>query len=297
MTLDILSFDVYEKYHDTIERYMQLVPCEHEDKVNTATVHIMYAIQDINRQIEKYNSGELDISIYYQMMVKTDFLISFVEALYNVFMPEMKRNAIWAGDHLAIRKFRLYRSLTLAHPLETTRYEDLGFGSDNNKWCEDVHVKGKIESMFYEELKDADFIMEVMEKGESFPTKTPISVKEDIVLVALIALRHLETFTDEISLKAASIVDGLRKIELPINKVMDMTEYINMLLIEVKKRYPYEIEDIAYEDGTTAQFSVLLDASERLKYSFQDMEREKSTCRIKKKYGRLSTTMRKAYRI
>lgn len=275
MSLDTLSFDVYEKYHDTIIRYMQLVPCEYEDKVNTTTVHIMYAIQDINRQIEKYNSGELDISIYYQMMVKTDFLFSFVETLYNIFIPEMKRNAIWADDHLAIRKFRLYRSLTLAHPLETTRYEDLGFGNDNNKWCEDVHVKGKVESMFYEELKDADFIMEVMEKGESFPTKTPISVKEDIVLIALIALRHLETFTEEISLKTASVVDDLRKIELPINKTMDMTEYINILLIEVKKRYPYEIEDITYEDGTTAQFSVLLDASERLKYSFQDMEREK----------------------
>lgn len=40
MSLDTLSFDVYEKYHDAIKRYMQLVPCEHEDKVNTATVHI-----------------------------------------------------------------------------------------------------------------------------------------------------------------------------------------------------------------------------------------------------------------
>lgn len=275
MPLETLNFDVYKKYRDTIIRYMQLVPSEHEDKVNTATVHIMYAIQDINRQIEKYNSGELDISIYYQMMVKTDFLITVVETLYKIFIPELKRKDIWAGDHLAIRKFRLYRSLTLAHPLETTRYEDLGFGNDNNKWCEDVHTKGKTESMFHEELKDADFIMEVMEKGKCFPTKTPISVREDIILAVLIALRHLDAFTDEISLKLVSVVDDLRNTELPINKAMDMTEYINKLLIEVKKRYPNEIEDITYEDGTTAQFSVLLDASERLKYSFQDMEREK----------------------
>jgi hypothetical protein len=275
MPLETLNFDVYEKYRDTIIRYMQLVPSKHEDKVITATVHIMYAIQDINRQIEKYNSGELDISIYYQMMVKTDFLISFVEALYNIFIPELKRKAIWADDYLAIRKFRLYRSLTLAHPLETTRYEDLGFGNDNNKWCEDVHVKGKTESMFHEELTDADFIMGVMEKDKCFPTKTPISVREDIISVVLIALRHLDVFTVEISLKTVSVVDDLRNMELPINKAMDMTEYINKLLIEVKKRYPNEIEDITYEDGTTAQFSVLLDASERLKYSFQDMEREK----------------------
>ena len=80
-----MSLNVYDEYRDTIDRYMELIPCEQRDKVDTATVHIMYAIQDINNQIEKYNLGKLDISIFYQMMIKTDFLISIIETLYEIF--------------------------------------------------------------------------------------------------------------------------------------------------------------------------------------------------------------------
>jgi hypothetical protein len=57
MTLEKLSLNVYDEYRDTIDRYMELIPCEQRDKVDTATVHIMDAIQDINNQIEKYNFG------------------------------------------------------------------------------------------------------------------------------------------------------------------------------------------------------------------------------------------------
>lgn len=64
------------------------------------------------------------------MMIKTDFLISIIETLYEIFEANKKRRDIWGTDYHIIQKFRLYRSLTLAHPLETTRYEEFGFGRE-----------------------------------------------------------------------------------------------------------------------------------------------------------------------
>lgn len=33
MTLEKLSLNVYDEYRDTIDRYMELIPCEQRDKV------------------------------------------------------------------------------------------------------------------------------------------------------------------------------------------------------------------------------------------------------------------------
>lgn len=282
MAIEKLNLDIYEKYRSTIERYMELIPCEQQEKVNTATIHIMYAIRDINRQIEKYNSNELDIAIYYQLMIKTDFLISIFEFLYNLFISTEKRSILWGDDYNCIQKFRLYRSLTLAHPLETSRYKEFGYGKENNKWCEDVHVKGKIESIFFSKIKDSDFVLEIMEKGNDFPTKVPIYVQQDILFVVEIVFKHLKIFTDKIYLKLNETIDHLKRTPLCVSEEMGSTNYINNLLAEVKHRYPSTIENIVYEDGTEEQHSILLEALERLEYSFKDINREQKYSVYKK---------------
>lgn len=268
MELEKLSFKIYEKYCDTIERYMDLVPCEQREKVNTATVHTMYAIQDINNQIDKYSLEKLDISLYYQMMIKTDFLVTFIETLYKTFNFTEKKDLIWGEDYKTIQKFRLYRSLTLAHPLETTRYKDFGFGQENNKWCEDIHVKGRMENATYPQLNKADFVMEIIEKGNSFSTKFPIYIREDILSTAVSALKHLSIFTEKVVSKLAVVTENLKNTPIRLNKDMDITDYVYTLLVEVEKRYPYEIEKVAYDNNTEEKHSILLKALERLNYIF-----------------------------
>lgn len=275
MALEKLSFNIYEKYRDTIDRYMELEPCEQKEKVNTATVHILYAFQDINRQIDKYNSGKLDIAIFYQLMIKTDFLVSVLEILYKIFIPTENRDTIWADDYDDIQKFRLYRSLTLAHPLETTRYKKFGYGKSNDKWCEDVHIKGKMEAMLFPEIKESDFIMEIMEKGNNFPTKIPINVKQDILSIASIVQKHLKIFTDNMSLKLEAVTQTLKHTPLDVDNDVNSTNYIYGLLEEVKKRYPSSMERIVYENGMEEYHSILFEALERLEYSFKDVKREK----------------------
>jgi len=274
MPLKKLNFNIYEEYRDTISRYMELHICDQKDKIDTATLHILYAIQDINTQIEKYNKGELDISIYYQMMIKTDFLIAAVEFLNKIFNIVRDRDKLWGGDHSIIRKFRLYRSLTLAHPLETTRYEDLGFGKKNNKWCEDIRIKGAIDKLFNNQLSNADFIMLIKEEGEDFEERKAIFVKNDILDVVSTALQHLQIFTKTISSKLDTLIKKLRNTPIQAQKNMDILDYISILKPDLEERYPSEIEKIIYENGEREENSILNRALKMLKFTFENISQE-----------------------
>lgn len=269
MTLKELKFDIYDQYYDTINRYMELKPNEENEKVFVASENIKHAIEDINYVINKYNSEEFDISIYYQIMIKTDFLINIVETLYKNFI-EIKlnnegRKKIWGNDYKTIREFRLYRSLSLAHPLETTRHPDCGFGKENNKWFKDIHITHKLERL-EPQLRESDFVMEIIEKGNEFPKKIPINIK-DILSTTVIVLNHLRTFTNNIKSKLDDIIENLRNTPLQSKKEMNITEYINTLYIDLEKRYPNEITKTTYEDNSTETHCILNEALERINYN------------------------------
>ena len=165
-----LTFDIYKKYQYTIDRYMELEHCENH-KLDATNVNILYAIQDINGQLEKYDPENPELSIYYQLMIKTDFLIGAIETLYKLFNLAKMRKEIWKDDFQTIQKFKLYRSLTLAHPLETTRFEDLGFGDENNKWCKDVRPRGVFDRICDNNLQKADYIIVTIEKEKTYRTQ------------------------------------------------------------------------------------------------------------------------------
>lgn len=277
MALKKLSLDIYEKYRNTIDRYMELVPCEQREKVDTATIHVMYAIEDINYQIEKFANNASDISIFYQTMLKTDFLIGAIEALYEIFFNfnKSKRKKIWGNKYNIIRQFRLYRSLTLAHPLSTTYYDDLGYGDENKKWCEDVRSKNAFYNLFDKQFQNADYIILVKVEGKEGNERISVSLERDILAVDLIALQQLKAFTRKIEQKLINKKEELKKTPISIDPTLRIKDYIYTLLEEVKKRYPSTIENIVYANDTEVQHHILLEALERLEYSFKDAEREK----------------------
>ncbi len=268
--LEKLDINIYSHFLNIIRRYMELKKCEKEEKVDTAILHVQYAILDINSQIGIFNPDNPQLSVYYQTMIKTDFFINVVEELYESFFNK-KGKCVWGKHFSEIRKFRLYRSLTLAHPLETTYYEEFGFGKENNKWCEDVQPKGII---FDRNLKDADYVMVIKEKGKQVTSKVPISVKDDILSVAKIALGKLQFFTKKLDEKLILLEEKLKETLIPINKDMDILEYIKILLAELEIRYPSEIQKIEYEDGRVETYCILIDAYEMLSYIFNDSSKE-----------------------
>lgn len=280
MALEKLNLDIYNEYRDIIKRYMQLNPCTQEDKINTATVHILYAIRDINSQIDKYNSGKLDISIYYRMMIKTDFLISIIEILYKMFYEKKKihendRKEIWGElDYKSIQEFRLNRSLTLAHPLETTRYETYGFGHENDKWCQDIRTKNEVDKYLSSELKEADFVMEIMKKGNPSPDRKPICIKKDILSAAYIALAHLQNFTDIVASKITELTEKLKCTPIEADDKTCINDYIHALVKDIEKRYPEEIQKINYANDSEKVDCIVYQALEYLNCTFSNPMRE-----------------------
>ena len=268
-----LTFDIYKKYQYTIDRYMELEHCENH-KLDATNVNILYAIQDINGQLEKYDPENPELSIYYQLMIKTDFLIGAIETLYKLFNLAKMRKEIWKDDFQTIQKFKLYRSLTLAHPLETTRFEDLGFGDENNKWCKDVRPRGVFDRICDNNLQKADYIIVTIEKGKDISNS--ISIKDDILPVASIALKHLEIFTKEISSRLSQKTKELMDTPIKAKKDMDFKEYIQALKPDLKIRYPDKIYDEEYMDNTTEEICILNKISEMLSLTFLNpMQEEK----------------------
>ena len=287
MRLNRLDINIYSHFLQIINRYMELEKCEEEEKVNTAILHVQYAITDINSQIEIFNSDAPLLSVYYQTMIKTDFLINVVETLYKIFFGLKDRGDIWKENIHEIRTFRLYRSLTLAHPLETTRYEKLGYGKENDKWCEDIQPKNHMINIFYNDLQDADYVMFIKEKGRQETAKVPISVQNDIISVAEIALKRLEYFTKELEKKLVLIVEKMKNKSIPVSEDMNIQEYIQIILSELETRYPNVIEKIEYEDGRKETYCTLIEASKMLAYVFDEKEKEE-------KYGQYKREIREA---
>ena len=182
MCIDKIDLDIYNRYRDTISRLIELEVCEKKEKVETTTELILYALLDINMQINKYNTRNIDIGMFYQLMIKIDFLLAAVEFLYRNFHIASCRKCIWEKDFEDIKKFRLYRSLTIAHPLETTRYEEYGFDDSNEKWCLDVKVNGKVDSVLFPELRNSDFIIVIKEKEKTLLARKPVYICQDIIL-------------------------------------------------------------------------------------------------------------------
>lgn len=275
MCIDKIDLDIYNRYRDTISRLIELEVCEKKEKVETTTELILYALLDINMQINKYNTRNIDIGMFYQLMIKIDFLLAAVEFLYRNFHIASCRKCIWEKDFEDIKKFRLYRSLTIAHPLETTRYEEYGFDDSNEKWCLDVKVNGKVDSVLFPELRNSDFIIVIKEKEKTLLARKPVYICQDIISIAYIALKHLEMFTDKINLRLENYIHKLKNTPIDVDKNTDITSYILGLSKEVIKRYPSEIIVKKYDNGKEGYVSDLQDALFRLKYTFDDDMREK----------------------
>lgn len=288
--MENLDYDVFSRFVESMDRYLELEPDYDEEKINTANLHINYAISDINNLIERFEPQKPDLGIYYQMLIKTDFLISIIEFFYMKFEGYPKRETkkriemIFNDEKGAINQFRLLRSLTLAHPIETTGYEDLGYGKNNNKWCEDVIPKSGIHSFFTDNLKDADFILKIKERGNSLTISEPIYLEKDIISVARIVIKHLGILADKIELKLQNKIEELKKQKIYINKGLKIEDYIMQLKSELKIRFPREVEyyesvedkchKIKHDDcHKIIEHSILDDALEIVKIEFKDKER------------------------
>lgn len=269
-----LNRDSFDIYLEKMNRYNELNITDHTEKIDTAAVIINYAIQDINRNIKEVNElaekkeRRYSTRIFYELVIKTDHIIHSVDQVSKI----MK---IKNGKNIAIEKFRRIRSLTLAHPLETTRYENQGFGNENIKWCEDVRP---FNPLFNYKDKTGDFYMVIKEQGKDLPEREAVSIENDILEAAKIAIKRLDLIANEFETWINKQTEFFQKKDIfdGVENFSNDGEFLDKLFIALKERYPSKVEVINYDGGKIVENSIIDDIKARLLLDLEDEKRNET---------------------
>lgn len=285
--MDNISFDIFNRHNEIITRYMELFDVENIEKLETSLVIISRSIQDINMQINAHNKGEKGVGVYYQLIIKTDILLGATNFLFNSFL---NRSSMIVSDEIKniINEFKMIRSLTIAHPLMTTRYEDFGFGKENDKWCEDVLPFSPYMTILKNNELQADYVLKYREKGTALPLKKFIRIEEHIIKPVYSILSKLDMITNRLEVLLERKIEDLKNEPILADKAMQLNDYIIDLKKDLKIRYPNEVAIYEYdiqniEQPNQIEHSILDDALKRVNYSFQDPKQEQLYSIYKKK--------------
>lgn len=240
-SLKLIDRLIYDRYIEIVTRYLSLYPYGNNERFDTANIQANYALQDINSAINKVNDGDLNLDILYQLIIKTDYLVSFVKYIYEVLNNEKANfNKVFSyeNDENHIVEFRLLRNLSIAHPLDTTRANIHGFDKNNNKWCEDIIVAGDIYRCD-KELKDADYIMRIRCRGKLTLENRPINIKKDIIDIVNITQKYIKIYTYQMNAKIRKEEEKLKSEIIKLPDIEFIYDYIIVLKSELSKRYCY----------------------------------------------------------
>lgn len=251
-----------------MRRYFELIENDNQEKIETAILIINYAVQDINSKVEELNrvgKSSYTSGYFYELTIKTDHIIHSVEQLLKIMKPQRIKNPV-------IKRFRLIRSLALAHPLETTRYEEFGFGKDNIRWCEDVRPYNRA----FDDSESTDFRMIIRERGAKKTTIFSVNIEEDLLNAARIALNLLNDISSIFEDEITTAENNLKEQKIFENdEELSDSDYVSKCLTALKVRYPNQIEVVEYIDGRVEEYSTLAKVGERLSLSFRDQRKEK----------------------
>jgi len=277
--MEKIDFEIVNNHTQIADRYLELFPSEDKEKIDTAMVIISYSIQDINVQIENYNNGVNNIGVFYQLIIKTDLLIGAINYLFDTFLNNAN---IKVDDEIKskIEKFRLIRNLTIAHPLSTTKFDNYGFGKENDKWCEDV-IRFSSYMGLMNKSEQADYVLKYKEKGVEQSQRMFLTLQDNFLEPITSILKKMNLISNNLKLETEKREQKLRGIPLNAKKEMSIDTYIEELKKDLLFRYPKEIEKYKVEDWgdvknedkiklIDVEHSILNDVKERIELKFED---------------------------
>ena len=287
--MEKLDFEMLKNHNQIVDRYLELYPCKDKEKVDTAMIIISYSIQDINVQIKSYNDGVINVGVFYQLIIKTDLLIGAVNYLFNTFF---NNSNIKVDDEIKskIDKFRLIRNLSIAHPLSTSKFDNYGFGKENDKWCEDV-IPFSSYMLAMNKNEKADYVLKYKEKGVEHSQRMFLTLKETFLEPITSILNKMNLISNNLKLEIEKKEQELRELSLNAKPEMSIGTYVEELKKDLLLRYPKEIEKYKVEDWRCVineqviedkiklieiEHSVLNDVKERIELKFADEKRMKS---------------------
>lgn len=274
MQLDKLEKRQYDEMSELINRYFELYQKSgNEAFIFSVRVNINFGLQDINKIINKFNAGKLQIGDYYELIVKAYQILNAFDELSSEFkLLKSGYDELYGEEDIddnlrdkerqKIDYFRALRSLTTAHSLKTTDKKFAKFGINNETWLEDVRIKKDIGRAF--QNHDGDFVLDIRTKKEGTNNKLgktkniDVYIEKDILAVVRLILSKIKKLNTKLTNDISEKVKEYKNSSLNLPNNID-EKWIRVLREEVLKRYPKEIETGTYDNGKKFEYWCIKD--------------------------------------
>lgn len=249
MKINLTELDNFNIISD---RYIELISNDTDriSQIYTCRLVINFAIQDINQLIDKLNEEKFQRGDFYELIVKGYQILGTIGVL-----TKTDQNLLKAGyDELygkentnkrdKIDYFRGIRSLTSAHPLETTEstFEKFGFGK--NIWLEDLDL-GDTFIHSFRNMK-GDIFLHLKKANEEVAHYKSLFYEEDILAPIRIMIEQFTIINKNLKKYIQKQEKKLRSEPILLPENIN-EQWLSLLREAILERYSAEIELIKYD--------------------------------------------------
>ena len=261
--------DVYRECNRNIKRFSELKKLnapefagfQYEIKCNAALMVIKNSMEDALTGIRKEIKTTAELCFLIRNIdVSIECILSLNNVLFETGLNKQNKAVKICFEHPeVVKEFRKLRSFVLAHPINTS-YTDNN-GNETTAYIEDVLPKRNLDSLFGLS-EEHDFALRMtIPSGSKDSTESKsgyIGLKIDTDIVPM--MEEIKIGLSMISKKAKDKIDEIEKTLKETPLVLDRSSkerYIISLDKELQKRYPSEVEDTLYDDGTKYHWSII----------------------------------------
>lgn len=161
-----------------------------KNKILAAKQMLVYYLGDILVILRKDSYTPDDILL---LILKTSMCLNAIRYLFQATLEKDCLNYLNDEEKKVIARFRTLRSITTAHPFDTSRGAPSDFGRNGTEWFVDIHPFCKMDTFMigsscgfcgdeaYDGKKKPDFVMMVCNETNDFPHRRAVYIYDDVI--------------------------------------------------------------------------------------------------------------------
>lgn len=161
-----------------------------KNKILAAKQMLVYYLGDILVILRKDSYTPDDILL---LILKTSMCLNAIRYLFQATLEKDCLNYLNDEEKKVIARFRTLRSITTAHPFDTSRGAPSDFGRNGTEWFVDIHPFCKMDTFMiggscgfcddeaYDDKKKPDFVMMVCSEANDFPHRRAVYIYDDVI--------------------------------------------------------------------------------------------------------------------
>lgn len=160
------------------------------NKIFAAKKMLVYYLGDILVILRKDSYTPDDILL---LILKTSMCLNAIRYLFQAALEKNCLNYLNNEEKKVIARFRTLRSITTAHPFDTSRGAPSDFGRNGTEWFVDIHPFCRMDRLMigsncgfcddeaYDDKKKPDFVMMVCSETNDSPHRRAVYIYDDVI--------------------------------------------------------------------------------------------------------------------